>query len=63
MNDITNYDCLPFVSGTSDFHFRMLNIFLLNGTEISSKPILYPEFLYNWGFLSRGSTVFSSANL
>ena len=31
--------------GTFDFLFRILNIFSLNGMEISSKLILYSEFL------------------
>ena len=40
-----NNDTLPFESGTFDFRFDFLNIFPLNGTEISSKPVSYSEFL------------------
>ena len=36
--------------GNFDFHFRIWNIFLLNGTEISSKPALYSEFFVLWDF-------------
>ena len=31
-------------SDTFDFRFRILNIFSLNGMEISSKPVLRSEF-------------------
>ena len=42
----TNNDTLPFELGTFDlgtFDFRILNIFSLDGTEISSEPVSYSE--------------------
>ena len=44
-------------SGNFDFHFRILNIFSLNGTEISSKLVSYSAFLYNGVFVSQGFAV------
>ena len=35
---------------TFDFRFRILNIFSLNGTEISSKPVSYSKFFVWWRF-------------
>ena len=39
-----NNGTLPFESDAFDFRFCILNIFSLNGTEISSKPVSYSEF-------------------
>ena len=54
INVIWNNETLPFELDTFNFRFRILNIFSLNGTEISFKSVLYSGVFISWG-----STVFT----